>query len=377
MQISNLHRKNAQKKSRLGMHKSNLLLVERNNEVEIDLAYSSRTLGEKQYELTNHLGNVLAVITDKKLANNEPDVVSTSDYFPFGMTMPGRMNNGLDYRYGFGSHEKDNEVNSGWYSFGDYGYDARLARRPRLDPIAQISFSNYVVFGDNPIFFVDPTGMKWDKQEDADQLKRDIDTKIESLEKEISTSKNELKKDGLSDDQISNYKNNIAELETRIANLNKSKIDIDLLGDDKENVYVLKEGMSSTNKYGVTQGEDNKVYIATPDVAVSIHEITHVKQSLNAGGLKFNDKKGLNYVNDKREVKAELEIEAYKRQYSYSKYFPGDTGGKGLEGIDVHSVGNIWNKEAKEYVYEDIKALSDRLKQAEMIKQKLESLKTE
>jgi RHS repeat-associated protein len=143
---------------RLGMHKSNLLLVERNNEVEINLAYSSRTLGDKQYELTNHLGNVLAVVTDKKLANNEPDVVSTSDYFPFGMTMPGRSAMSEEYRYGFGSHEKDNEVNSGWYSFGDYGYDARLARRPGPDPMKKEHESVYATFANNPIFLIDPSG---------------------------------------------------------------------------------------------------------------------------------------------------------------------------------------------------------------------------
>ena len=38
---------------------------------------SSRALGEKRYELTNHLGNVLAVVSDKR-NGDEPDVVSVS-----------------------------------------------------------------------------------------------------------------------------------------------------------------------------------------------------------------------------------------------------------------------------------------------------------
>ncbi len=55
---------------------------------------------KRHYELSNHLGNVLAVITDRKLgidatSNNFsdyylPDVISMSDYFPFGMPLPGR-----------------------------------------------------------------------------------------------------------------------------------------------------------------------------------------------------------------------------------------------------------------------------------------------
>src|SRR5690606_25326076 len=53
-----------------------------------------------QYELSNHLGNVLATVSDKKsgIDNNsdeeidyfEPEIITASDYYPFGMLMPGR-----------------------------------------------------------------------------------------------------------------------------------------------------------------------------------------------------------------------------------------------------------------------------------------------
>lgn len=54
---------------------------------------STFTRGERSFELTNHLGNVLATITDKKLQHDGgngildyylADVVSASDYAPFG-----------------------------------------------------------------------------------------------------------------------------------------------------------------------------------------------------------------------------------------------------------------------------------------------------
>jgi RHS repeat-associated protein len=58
------------------------------------------TRGEKFFELSNHLGNVLAVIADKKLpvasiggmAINywQADVVTATGYYPFGMPMPAR-----------------------------------------------------------------------------------------------------------------------------------------------------------------------------------------------------------------------------------------------------------------------------------------------
>ena|GEM_PF-1480826 len=52
-----------------------------------------RTLGQKTYELSNHLGNVLAVITDNVNRTAESataTVAQVNDYYPFGLDMPGR-----------------------------------------------------------------------------------------------------------------------------------------------------------------------------------------------------------------------------------------------------------------------------------------------
>ncbi|WEK34074.1 MAG: hypothetical protein P0Y53_16425 [Candidatus Pseudobacter hemicellulosilyticus] len=54
--------------------------------------------GKRLFELSNHLGNVLATITDRRLAHlngslieyYEADMVSAQDYYAFGMLMPGR-----------------------------------------------------------------------------------------------------------------------------------------------------------------------------------------------------------------------------------------------------------------------------------------------
>ncbi len=58
-----------------------------------------KSLGHKYYELNNHLGNVLATITDRVVPHysnntfdyNTADVASAQDYYPFGMLMPGRI----------------------------------------------------------------------------------------------------------------------------------------------------------------------------------------------------------------------------------------------------------------------------------------------
>lgn len=66
------------------------------------------------------------------------------------------------YRFGFGSHEKDDEVkgSGNHISFNDFGYDPRLGIRWRPDPL-MLKFpdvSPYSVFFNNPINFVDVDG---------------------------------------------------------------------------------------------------------------------------------------------------------------------------------------------------------------------------
>lgn len=65
-----------------------------------------------------------------------------------------------DYRFGFNGQEKDNEIagtgNHNTALFWEY--DTRLGRRWNLDPVDQISISNYAVNGLNPILMSDPNG---------------------------------------------------------------------------------------------------------------------------------------------------------------------------------------------------------------------------
>ena len=65
--------------------------------------YSNWVLGQKRYELTNHLGNVMAVVTDKiteepatpnatlpTIGIRRASLFAAYDYYPFGMLMPNR-----------------------------------------------------------------------------------------------------------------------------------------------------------------------------------------------------------------------------------------------------------------------------------------------
>lgn len=125
--------------------------------------------GAVNYEMSNHLGNVLAVITDKRPLNSsgvyEADVVSSSDYTPFGMPIVGRAHNNGSYRYGFNGKENDNDVKGVGGSQQDYGmriYDPRLGRFLSADPLEKDFpfYSPYQFASNSPIVAIDLDGLE-------------------------------------------------------------------------------------------------------------------------------------------------------------------------------------------------------------------------
>jgi RHS repeat-associated protein len=88
-------------------------------------------------------------------------VVSYDDLDPWGMTLGGRSSNSGDgrQRYKFTGKERDTET--GYDDFGPRLYDARIARFLGPDPHGSSypALSPYCYVGNNPLAFVDPTGM--------------------------------------------------------------------------------------------------------------------------------------------------------------------------------------------------------------------------
>ncbi len=132
----------------------------------------NRIVGDKRYELSNHLGNVLEVINDKKLPNLvsgsftyfKPDAIVYNDYYPFGMLLPNRNGSNDSYRYGFNGKEVDNEVKGVGVQY-DYGfriYDARLGKFLSQDPLFKTYpfYTPYQFAGNSPIRFIDLDGLE-------------------------------------------------------------------------------------------------------------------------------------------------------------------------------------------------------------------------
>jgi len=132
------------------------------------------TIGESApddflYVKENHLGSVLATVSDRKLpveSTSTPgtvayylaDVTSATDMYSGGMQMPGRSFNSNSYRYGHNTQEKDDEIFNGAYTAEFWEYDARTLRRWNLDPVVKPWRSGYDAFDNTPIWKVDPNG---------------------------------------------------------------------------------------------------------------------------------------------------------------------------------------------------------------------------
>ncbi|MBR5696201.1 MAG: hypothetical protein IKX43_08255, partial [Paludibacteraceae bacterium] len=173
--------------NRLGMVSQNVTLAQfDNSNVTNGTDPTTPQAGDTHYELTNHLGNVMAVISDEASDTNEPTVVSLSDYYPFGMTEPGRSwNAGAEgYRYGFNTQENVPELGNGHTTALYWEYDGRLGRRWNLDPDPTAGISLYAAFGDNPILFCDLLGNTFDIKTDGKKVDANSRSDIESLVKE-------------------------------------------------------------------------------------------------------------------------------------------------------------------------------------------------
>jgi RHS repeat-associated protein len=120
-------------------------------------------VGAKNYELSNHLGNVLATISDKTIFNTDHYngiVYSAQLYYPFGWEIPTLSYTAKKYRFGFNGKEDDRE----WHA-QDYGfrlYTPREARFISVDPITAEypELTPYQFAGNTPIEAVDLDGLE-------------------------------------------------------------------------------------------------------------------------------------------------------------------------------------------------------------------------
>jgi RHS repeat-associated protein len=141
-----------------------------------DSSLYGRILELKRYESADHLSNVRAVYSDRKLStldiNNDPIVSSftvdaevVNNYYPFGSLMPGRSYNSSSYRNGFQGQESDPEI-KGHSNSINYKYrmhDPRIGRFFAIDPLApEYPYNSPYAFSENRVVDgIELEGLEW------------------------------------------------------------------------------------------------------------------------------------------------------------------------------------------------------------------------
>jgi RHS repeat-associated protein len=127
--------------------------------------YADGNTTEPYYFLTDHLGNVRALL------DAEGSVREQNDYYPFGAQHKNSLYTTLNQlnRFKFGGKEMQTIANLGSLDFGARQYDQLLARWFTIDPLAEkyYSWSPYAYCINNPIKYIDPDGREiWIYYED-------------------------------------------------------------------------------------------------------------------------------------------------------------------------------------------------------------------
>ncbi|MFZ5553171.1 MAG: DUF6443 domain-containing protein [Bacteroidota bacterium] len=176
-----------------------------------------RILGNKSYSMANHLGNIVSVITDKKLPVENTttpgevgyfiaEIKSAQDYAPFGGDLHGRDFSSDNFPNSFNGKRDDNEMDD-WQDYGMRIYMKNVRRFPTLDIFhdKNVSYSAYTSFDNDPIYHIEENGnfrMTKRQQRKHPQLTnmlKNIESVVHNDPKTWEAFKNTLK---LTDDQV-------------------------------------------------------------------------------------------------------------------------------------------------------------------------------
>jgi len=127
----------------------------------IDVTWNGSTPNyNKVYYIKDHLGSI------RRVVNTSGTIVNANEYYAYGDLAQSYTSGSGNNKYKFTGKERDTETNYDY--FGARYYDSDLGRWLSVDPLAGkypgLSPYNYTL--NNPIKFIDPTGMETEWSED-------------------------------------------------------------------------------------------------------------------------------------------------------------------------------------------------------------------
>jgi RHS repeat-associated protein len=120
-----------------------------------------------EYVLRDHLGNTRVTFADingNGLIDPNTEINQINHYYPFGLNMEGNWNGAsadAKNKYQFGGKESNDDFGLGLNDFGARLYDPAAPHFINIDPLAEkfMRYSPYTYCFNNPVLFIDPTGM--------------------------------------------------------------------------------------------------------------------------------------------------------------------------------------------------------------------------
>jgi RHS repeat-associated protein len=143
------------------------VVIEAMNHDEGRIVFSDNAVNRVEYHLRDHLGNARVVFADAN-ANGiveAAEILQENSFYAFGaptgdplnLSQPATSPN----RYTYTGQEWIPELDLDWYDHSARLYDPWVGRWWAVDPLAEefVTYSPYVANQNNPIYYLDPTGM--------------------------------------------------------------------------------------------------------------------------------------------------------------------------------------------------------------------------
>ncbi|MCW5921679.1 MAG: hypothetical protein KIS77_05000 [Saprospiraceae bacterium] len=306
-----------------------------------------------EYTLKDHLGNARV---NFRANGTAVTFLEEMHYYPFGMLMEGIGTAAVTVnKYKYNGKELNDDLGLNLSDYGARWYDAALGRWWSVDPLGdhpkQVGISPYTFTANNPIKYVDPTGMIWENPKQAERLTKSVNKRLEKIEKNSIKIQAKINKGSLSDKKLAKLEGQLAENNQKTELLNQSLSDIEAISKASE-TFNLTGPSKSDGTHGVIKNDKGVIQIEGSSTGLHLHEIRHVGQSIEAGGLKFNKNGQLINAATTLEEARNNEVNAYQVQYSYDGSYP--AGASSLSDINPTSLMKIKSADGTA-IYENLK----------------------